>query len=238
MSILHRISLLAAAVLGGTLLCAGCQGEVSGGERTHQGSLAEGQPPANDQCTGGDFGDGFTCQDFSAFPSKQQILDTCTQAGLQLTAISVTTDGCPDGQWKAGNYQCCPAPPPPPPGACTDGELGDGMTCQDFIVVKQQSVDACQQAGTSLVDLQITTVGCPDGQWSHATYKCCEPGQAEDPCTYTKVGDGVTCQDESVLTQQAADACAAAGLPVQATKLGYDCPGGQSTWAAIACCPP
>jgi hypothetical protein len=40
-----------------------------------------------------------------------------------------------------------------------------------------------------------------------------------------------------VITQAAADTCAAAGLSVQATKLAYDCPGGQSSWAEVACCP-
>jgi hypothetical protein len=214
---------------------AGCKSP----DDTSAGCMEESKPdPKPNECTGGDFGDGKTCQEYAALPPKDQLLEVCTQAGLQLQEISITTDGCPNGQWSAASYKCCPPPTPPPPSECSEAELGDGKTCQDYVVLKQQSAELCQKAGGTLVDLASSSHGCPDGQWSLATYKCCGPGPTPaDPCTYGKIGDGSTCQDAGALTQEAADTCAAAGLFTQATKLAYDCPGSQSTWAEIACCP-
>jgi len=121
--------------------------------------------------------------------------------------------------------------------AASNGAAAPGMTCQDYVNLKQQGSAACQKAGRTLVGLQSHRVGCPDGQWNTAAYKCCASGPAPDPCTYSKVGDGVTCQDEIALTQQAADIGTAAGLSMTGAKLPHDCPGGQSTWSGFACCP-
>jgi hypothetical protein len=248
-----RMGLFACALIGGSLLGAGCSSQVSGGEKTSQGSLAEekpvdpggtpgcppGKPPPSD-CTGGQLGDGVTCQDGSSI--KQLAFDACAQAGLQLSDISgVTTDGCSGGEWTKLDYTCCPAPPAPPPNQCTNAELGDGTTCEDLAVIKQQVSDLCAQSGLNLTGLKGSTDGCPGGGWSKTYYQCCAPTPPKGgggSCTEGKLGDGTTCQDPSALEQQAADACAAAGLPLTGVKAPSDCPGGQSTWAEYICCSP
>jgi hypothetical protein len=78
----------------------------------------------------------------------------------------------------------------------------------------------------------------PSANSGPATKPGCDPGPVSK-CIDGTLGDSVTCEDISSLKQQAADACAQAGLPLTGLKyVEAGCPAGQASFAAYACCEP
>ncbi|MFT3771686.1 MAG: hypothetical protein QM820_40255 [Minicystis sp.] len=205
--------------------------------RRRRRGLRAGAPCPPTSAYSGDIGDGATCNDSTEL--KTLAFNLCQKNGMMLSNLSVVTDGCLGGGYTKASYECCPAAPPSPPAPCSSGEIGDGKVCQDYGAAKQQAGELCQKAGASLTDLKGSGDGCPDGQWSKVSYQCCGqiPSPSPDPCSYSKVGDGFTCQDPKLLNKLAEDACAAMSLSLVASKVGYDCGMGDSTWAEIVCCP-
>ncbi len=94
-----------------------------------------------------------------------------------ISSLQLADDGCSGGQFTKATYTCCdPQQPPPLPQGCQTGEIGDGVACRgDVSTIKQQGADLCSQAGLLLTNLQLAADGCSGGQFTKATYTCCEP---------------------------------------------------------------
>jgi hypothetical protein len=186
MRIYRWMGLLSGALVSGAALCMGCSSEISGGEDANQGALAvtpvdpgcgagdkpEQQQPPSQGCQVSEIGDGVACQgDINTL--KQQAGDACSQAGFVLVSLQLDADGCSGGQFTKATYTCCE---PPTPQGCQTGEIGDGVACGgDVSTLKQQTLDLCSQAGLVITDLQLAADGCSGGQFTRATYTCCEP---------------------------------------------------------------
>jgi hypothetical protein len=102
---------------------------------------------------------------------------------------------------------------PAEPGACTDGVLGDGVTCVSYGDIKTTATELCSAAGGGLTALDYDPQGCAEGEVPIAHYTCCQPA---DPgpapsCDGGVIGDGQSCTDASAVKEEALALCAAAG---------------------------
>lgn len=120
-------------------------------------------------------GDGSTCQDPSSW--KTVAHDTCAKAGQQLIDLVYESGGC-GGYARMAKFTCCtpaPEPPPPSPPSCYEtAPLGDGSTCKDIGLAKQEAWEACKADGSYLFDMQYAG-DCPPGQASQIFVLCCDP---------------------------------------------------------------
>jgi hypothetical protein len=100
-----------------------------------------------------------------------------------LTSVTFADpSGCPAGEAPGAKYECCGIsklpPPPPPPSSCSDGFLGDGVTCEPYVDLKAKLADVCAATGGTLSSVMFADPsGCPAGEAPGAKYECCGPSK-------------------------------------------------------------
>ncbi|MDI1484530.1 hypothetical protein [Polyangium sp. y55x31] len=135
--------------------------------------------PEVDVCITDTVGDGATCQDPASL--KDLAAKMCQVAGQQMVDFQYTTGDC-GWMTRQATYTCCPPivdpppppPPPPPPLVCQSGALGDGVTCIDKSILKEQAYAACSELGLQLADIQ-SAGDCPVDQATKVGFSCCGP---------------------------------------------------------------
>jgi len=197
----------------------------SDGEPAGEESAAPPPPEAVDaECT-------------SAEALKDEALAACEAKGLALAEVDLL-DACGDGKFERVEYQCAEEAP----AACFDGSVGDGVTCQDPGLLKQQAGEACENAGLQLVDFIYSDDGC-GWQTLKAAYTCCPagppdpgPGPGQPDCVVSTVGAGATCRGLDVLKAEAVAVCEQSGRVLGDIYPAGGCPDGQASKAEISCC--
>jgi hypothetical protein len=167
--------------------------------------------------------------------------------GKDLVLVEITyLEPCDEGGFRRADHLCGEPEPDAEPDAdtCTTGTLGDGVTCQDPSVLKNEAAMSCGETGRVLVDFTYANDGC-GWQTREAKFTCCpavspEPEPPPDPeapsCKEGALGDGTVCRDMSLFKQEAYQVCQDAGLVLSDLYYGGDCPDGQATKAGFSCC--
>ncbi|HVK67659.1 MAG TPA: hypothetical protein VM694_24405, partial [Polyangium sp.] len=125
---------------------------------------------------------------------------------------------------------------PKPPGPVVDPP-GPQASCATPETWKERAELDCDENGLVLAEITYLDA-CGDGLFRSAEHECAEPDPEVDVCTTDTVGDGVTCQDPSMLKDIASQVCQIAGQ--QMVDFQYttgDC-GWRTRQASYTCCPP
>ncbi|HRI66922.1 MAG TPA: hypothetical protein PK156_21895 [Polyangium sp.] len=128
-----------------------------------------------------------TCQGYADL--KMAAWQACEQEGRVLFNLTPDGTGCPEWEGTSVAYECAatnqcapphpepdPGPTPPPePGVCTTDTI-TYSTCQTYSDIKMATWEACNQAGSTLIDLTTDAGTCADGTAISVTYKCLSGG--------------------------------------------------------------
>jgi len=204
------------------------------------GGGATGGGSGGGACTVTSLGSPGACADIGTW--KDDAVKTCAlQGGAALVEFDVT-DVCGKDLFSFVKIECCSPqkdPPPPPPEKCFDAAIGDGKTCLDPAVVKQEVVEKCGVPGLQLQSLDFGPA-CANGGVLGAKFSCCAvtppPPPPPTACVGDAIGDGKTCQPDDVLQKQAFASCGTQGLNLGDFFASDDCDKGSSHFAKFTCC--
>ncbi|AUX46347.1 uncharacterized protein SOCE26_078530 [Sorangium cellulosum] len=147
--------------------------------------------PEPAECFSGAVGDQVTCHDPGML--KEEANAVCVEAGQSLADFQYVQGegGC---EWRIveAKYTCCPPsgpPPPPPPSpeppadpsidpSCKTGVVGDGVTCEDPGVLKDEAYQLCESAGLDLGQFDAWSTAACGGYALEAKFTCCPEAPA------------------------------------------------------------